>query len=139
MSKEVLISRIKEMKCGTKPIPQKYIDCFNDYIEKVINTRVDQAIEGLQEINKSLGQTCNNDVKEIERLQMELLEKEKDIEYYESWFSSDENPLVESKKIAIDELEKVKDFIIKNNEPTRKMTEITRFINQQIRTLKGEK
>lgn len=46
-------------------------------------------------------------------------------------------PLV--KDMIIAELEKVKDFIIKNNEPTPKMTKITRFINQQIRTLKGEK
>ena len=48
MSKEVLISRIKEMKCGSKTIPQQYIDCFNDYIEKVINTRVDQSINDLK-------------------------------------------------------------------------------------------
>ena len=44
MSEAVLISRIKEMKCGSKTIPQEYIDCFNDYIEKVINTRVDEEI-----------------------------------------------------------------------------------------------
>ena len=34
----------------------------------------DQAIEGLQEINQSLGQTCNNDAKEIERLREKLAE-----------------------------------------------------------------
>ena len=44
MSEAVLISRVKEMKCGSKTIPQEYIDCFNDYIEKVINTRVDEEI-----------------------------------------------------------------------------------------------
>lgn len=37
------------------------------------------------------------------------------------------------------EMEKTKDFIIKNNEPTKKMTAITRFINQQISELKGDK
>ena len=34
-----------------------------------------QAIESLQEINQSLGQTCNNDAKEIDRLR-ERLKKE---------------------------------------------------------------
>lgn len=40
----------------------------------------DQAIQVLQEINQSLGQTCNNDAKEIERLREQLAEKEKEIE-----------------------------------------------------------
>ena len=39
----------------------------------------DQAIEGLQELNQSLGQTCNNDAKEIERLREQLVEK--DVEF----------------------------------------------------------
>lgn len=42
----------------------------------------DQAIEGLQEINKSLGQTCNNDAKEIERLREQLAEKDAEVQ---SW------------------------------------------------------
>lgn len=44
----------------------------------------------------------------------------------------------ERTKFAIQELEKVRTFITVNNEPTRKMTAITRFINQQIKSLKGE-
>lgn len=50
MSLAVLNSRIKKMECENKPIPQKYIDCFNDYIKKVINTRVDQEVEYLNNI-----------------------------------------------------------------------------------------
>ena len=38
---------------------------------------------------------------------------------------------------AINKLEKVKEFIIKNNEPTRKITAITKFINCQIQELQG--
>lgn len=52
MSEAVLISRIKEMKCGSKTIPQEYIDCFNDYIEKVINIRVDEELAGKFELGK---------------------------------------------------------------------------------------
>ena len=37
----------------------------------------DQAIESLQEINQSLGQTCNNDLKEIERLREQLANTDK--------------------------------------------------------------
>lgn len=37
----------------------------------------DQAIESLQEINQSLGQTCNNDAKEIERLREQLANTDK--------------------------------------------------------------
>ena len=50
MSLAVLNSRIKKMECENKPIPQKYIDCFNDYIKNVINTRVDQEIAELNKI-----------------------------------------------------------------------------------------
>lgn len=38
----------------------------------------DQAIESLEELNRSLGQTCNNDRKEIERLRELISEKEKE-------------------------------------------------------------
>ena len=50
MSLAVLNSRIKKMECENKPIPQKYIDCFNDYIKKIINIRVDQEVEYLNDI-----------------------------------------------------------------------------------------
>lgn len=39
----------------------------------------EKAVEYLQEINQSLGQTCNNDAKEIERLRELIAEKEKEI------------------------------------------------------------
>ncbi len=51
----------------------------------------DQAIESLQEINQSLGQTCNNDAKEIERLREQLAELKQD---YDNLFDS----YVEAKK-----------------------------------------
>lgn len=38
------------MKCDEKTIPQEHIVCFNDYIEKIINTRVDQEIAQLNNI-----------------------------------------------------------------------------------------
>lgn len=50
MSLAVLNSRIKKMECENKSIPQKYIDCFNDYIKKIINIRVDQEVEYLNDI-----------------------------------------------------------------------------------------
>lgn len=50
MSKAVLNSRIKEMKCNGKAIPQEYIVCFNDYIKNIIGTRVDQEIASLNKI-----------------------------------------------------------------------------------------
>lgn len=50
MSLAVLNSRIKKMECENKPIPQKYVDCFNDYIKKIINIRVDQEVKYLNDI-----------------------------------------------------------------------------------------
>lgn len=55
---------------------------LNEFAEKVDKLQSqlaekDQAIESLQEINQSLGQTCNNDAKEIERLREQLEEVEK--------------------------------------------------------------
>ena len=38
----------------------------------------EKAVDGLQEINQSLGQTCNNDAKEIERLRELISDKEKE-------------------------------------------------------------
>jgi septal ring factor EnvC (AmiA/AmiB activator) len=48
--------------------------CYAEEFGKQLAEK-DQAIEGLQEINKSLGQTCNNDAKEIERLREQLAEE----------------------------------------------------------------
>jgi chromosome segregation ATPase len=95
-----------------------------------------------------------------DQLKQQLAEKEKEIRGYEHELENYEHELEvyknndniyannirsfanknkrERNQTAIAELEKVKEFIIKNNEPTKKMTAITRFINQQISELKGD-
>ena len=77
----------------------------------------------------------------IADLEAKLAEKEKEVA---KWKNKKvkyivDNIICDRNQTAIAELEKVKAFIIKNNEPTKKMTAITRFINQQIKLLKGEK
>ena len=62
----------------------------------------DQAIEGLQEINKSLGRTCNNDAKEIERLREELAKKESEIKVGEFWHSAYEGKQLDYDKLNDD-------------------------------------
>lgn len=47
--------------------------------------------------------------------------------------------LIDLNNKAIECLEKVKELIIKTYEPTPKSTKITRYINQLISELKGEK
>lgn len=57
--------RIKNMSCDGKPIPDKYIACFNGYIEDVVNkafareqqlkqSQKELAIEKLEEVKKIL-------------------------------------------------------------------------------------
>lgn len=191
MSEAVLISRIKEMKCGSKIIPQEYIDCFNDYIEKVINTRVDeevavnfeagkfktvndlvyayknlekvytksrqkianlelkladkdQDIESLQEINQSLGQTCNNDAKEIEKLREQLAEEKnrnKKLNHEAQKYYEDAYCNGFQKQTAIAELEKVIKFMKTRDKYGffPEQMSIAEHIDQQIKSLKGEK
>lgn len=50
---------------------------MQEHYEKLIATK-DQTIEGLLEISKCLGQTCNNDVKEIERLRDNIAKRHKE-------------------------------------------------------------
>lgn len=108
----------------------------------------DQAIEGLQEINQSLGQTCNNDAKEIDRLREQLAEKEKEIEELKkgvykvtlgttpsNQIDFTENFYVIQNQTAIAELEKVKEYIRRVISNTFL---IEKFIDQQIKELKGE-
>lgn len=84
--------------------------------------------------------------KENEQLKHQLAEKEKEIEELKKEIRDElvDNDMAilelqqSQNQTAIEELEKVKEFIIKNNEPTKKMTNITRFINQQINDLRGE-
>lgn len=47
--------RIKNMSCNGKPIPDKYIACFNGYIEDVVNkafAREQQLV--IEELEKAL-------------------------------------------------------------------------------------
>lgn len=86
--------------------------------------------------------------KENKQLKQQLVEKEKELAYMTKQakkFNNEAQKYYEDaycnsfqNQKAIAELEKVRTFITVNNEPTRKMTAITRFINQQIKTLKGE-
>ena len=82
---------------------------------------------------------------ENQKLKQQLAKKEKEIESLRSEAFVDmlykeilELKVVNQNQTAIAELEKAKAFIIKNNEPTPKMTKITRFINEQVNRLKGE-
>ena len=106
----------------------------------------DQAIEGLKDINKSLGQTCNNDAKEIEFLQktLEELGKEKDelISKYRYWQTE---CFMTKNKTAIAELEKVRTFFepYENSEKDTILCanngiSFLEYIDQQIKSLKGE-
>ena len=122
----------------------------------------DQAIESVQEINQSLGQTCNNDAKEIERLIEQLSEKEKEIEKYRNANIIVLGERIQGKKhlmqikikelqnqTAIAELEKLKKEINLRPVVVRKcgygdVEEILLedgydVINQQIKSLEGEK
>ena len=47
--------RIKEMECDGKKVPEKYIACFNDYIDKVIvKAQSKKIVEYLKEIREKL-------------------------------------------------------------------------------------
>lgn len=65
--RDILDLRIKEMKCGGKLVPEKYIACFNSYIENIIaneyNIIKKECIEQKEEIehlNKRL-EECKKD------------------------------------------------------------------------------
>lgn len=126
----------------------KFAHRISDQNEEILELKQqlaekDQAIEGLQEINKSLGQTCNNDAKEIERLRKQIVElEEQDVVYHN--------------QTAIAELEKVKNNALELHKQFCQSTEYHRnrhlvgrrfieyypliaLIDQQIKELKGEK
>ena len=86
-----------------------------------------------KDVYKILSDNYNTLSSAYVQLKQQLAEKETAV------ISKMENGETSQNQTAIAELEKVKVFIIKNNEPTKKMTAITRFINQQIKELKGEK
>ena len=68
-----LAERTEQLKIALKDFDD--IQQENDKLEQQLAEK-DQAIESLKEINQSLGQTCNNDAKEIERLREKLAEKD---------------------------------------------------------------
>lgn len=124
----------------TKQLQRKQIaDLKSKLAEK------DQAIEGLQEINQSLGQTCNNDAKEIERLN-NLLKEEKNRnkklnheaqKYYEDAYC---NGFQNQKAIA--ELCKLKHnliYVALDIVDAVSLRKVKEIIDQQIKELKGEK
>lgn len=91
---------------------------------------------------------CPNCYDYFKQLKQQLVEKEKELAYMTKQakkFNNEAQKYYEDaycnsfqNQKAIAELEKVRTFITVNNEPTGKMTAITRFINRQIKTLKGE-
>lgn len=142
----------------------KFAHRISDQNEEILELKQqlaekEQAIESLQEINQSLGQTCNNDAKEIERLREQLAEKDIEIENLKNansglsqligmkdkTFYAIEISEFQSKQnqTAIDELEKVKEYIREfvgiNDVKFICTTTITDQIDQQITELKGEK
>lgn len=127
----------------------------------------DKTIDALQEINKSLGQTCNNDLKEIERLKEELAEKECELKQLNtrilvSQLQAPEeqrlkiigssccqyNPNQDKISFCIEKLEKVKEEIDKRPVSIRNydngefdeiiLDDVYDVINNQITELKGE-
>ena len=121
------------------------------FVEEIMKERVqlkqqlaekDQAIESLQEINQSLGQTCNNDAKEIERLR-EALYKAENVKFheYQPYMTHTEFCAEQLKnQTAIEVLEKVLKFMKTENELgfKKSVMETFMFIDQQIKELKGE-
>ena len=86
----------------------------------------DKVIEGLEEINKSLGQTCNNDLKEIDRLNKLIAEKEKGFNWiYSKWQKCVQNHNQDKIEFAIEQLEKLVEktllFAITINAPWKTM------------------
>ena len=114
----------------------------------------DQAIEGLQEINQSLGQTCNNDAKEIERLREKESLLNLIIDGYYTPTNIVKRQIREQNQTAIAELEKVKEWANnmydgwKSNDGVNldaksgicnTLQAVCGMVNQQIKSLKGEK
>lgn len=86
-SVKILLKRHKEEYDKEKNIFASidgYLEAQKEYQSQISDMEAklsgkDQAIESLEELNRSLGQTCNNDAKEIERLRELISEKEKEI------------------------------------------------------------
>ena len=86
---------------------------------------------------------CNRN---YDQLEQQLVEKEKEIEELNyrldlKFVNYTNNEAIKwlDNQTAIAKLEKVKDFIVKSDIPTERKTLTVRFINQQIKELKGDK
>ena len=115
----------------------------------------DQAIESLQEINQSLGQTCNNDAKEIERLRERLddvLLTSIDHESYYATIDEYEKEIEELKQLQNQTAIAVLEKLLEKTQTLDVMVQSGHYINQkkvnvvfkdaidqQIKELKGEK
>lgn len=110
----------------------------------------DQAIESLEELNRSLGQNCNNDRKEIERLRELISDKEKENERLKELVmhkTYNRNAVearlnYEQNQLAIEQLEKVKEFAIKYFDLDKSNLSLARVIDKidnQIKQLKEMK
>ena len=107
----------------------------------------DQAIESLQEINQSLGQTCNNDAKEIERLREKENLLNLIVDGYYTPTNIVERQIRNQNKTAIAELNNILDtFAIFVNEEKESLVSLDgsgnlsllEYIENRIDTLKGE-
>lgn len=98
-----LKQQLAEWKDGTVIV--KWTDAENKVkeLEQQLAEK-EQAIEGLQEINQSLGQACNNDAKEIGRLREQLAEKDEEIKQLKAQSVVDEDWLC-SQRARLTELE----------------------------------
>ena len=74
----------------------------------------------MQEINQSLGQTCNNDAKEIERLRKQLHTADQETLHFQNKYFAE-------KQIAIDELEK----LLEKTKTLDVMVQSGHYINQK--------
>lgn len=106
----------------------------------------DQAIEGLQEINQSLGQACNNDAKEIERLREKENLLNLIVDGYYTPTNIVERQIREQNQTAIAELKKVLKMMEEKQFYKKEDTaycvhpaQIAEYVLKQIKSLKGDK
>lgn len=99
----------------------------------------DQAIESLEELNRSLGQTCNNDRKEIERLRELISDKEKENDTLSAKFEQaneiikNPNTLIFQQQELIDNLQiTIKEKNKKQNQKAIDELENTRNIVEEV-------
>ena len=131
------------VECDDKEQPKELAKKIADLEAKLAEK--DQAIESLQEINQSLGQTCNNDAKEIERLREKENLLNLIVDGYYTPTNIVERQIREQNQTAIAELEKVKELIKEHYNkqfpdfPLGVTEQIhIGIIDQRIKSLKGE-